>query len=961
MRNILLVCLWCVGQLVCAQNVNFYDDRQIGSQIINAFCQDSDDFIWIGTRQGLRRFDGVDFVAYYHSGQDSTSLADNEVHSLCVDRSRRLWVGTANGLQCYVPENDAFRLVTFQGVSLKGRIHDIIQLDNGDIVCVVANVGIFRVDAQTMQGYPLWVESDVFTPGNSYSLFEDSRKRLWIGTDREGVVCVDLDSHMERRYASSFSTVNDMVEGHDGCMYVVSPQGVFRRDEPSDRFFPLSYDGDGEGMLCQTAMQTKDGHLLVATYGHGVLRVSQDGKRLVDDGVFRNAFFDARRAKVNALFEDRQQNLWAGCQYQGVLVSRHRATSFVFWKSPAAVSGIPGHINVLYCDGRNNLWCTVEGNGIYQMDGNGGVLRHIPMAETVFSMYEDSNGTLWAGVEGKGLCRVDHESGLLETVCPVKGDFYIRSIAEDRHKRLYVAVTGAGVLCYDLSTGQTQTFPLGTFSEKEGGGHNWVGSIFCDSDERIWFGHFGRVCCYDLKGGRFLDLPFGPDIRSSSFYAFAEGDDHSVWMATRDGLVCYDPRSNRYSVMTAAQGLPDDFVCSVVKDRKGDLWCATMKGISHIDPETREVVNYYAGNGLQENFYLEGRCAQGKDGTIYLGGGKGITSFDPEKMQPVGWDSAPCITDMYIYDKRVTPQTFSGGEPVIGEAVVHATDFHLAYSDNTFTLKVSTMDYRDAGSVFYEYRMEEFGEGWNRTLPGENRIQYHHLAPGSYTLQLRACENGAYSPVKSVQVHIAPPWYLTWAAKAAYVLFALGAGFLAYAAIRRRRREKIGEMKLQFFINIAHEIRSPLTLILAPLEKLQERDCDEETRKLLFMIRYNAGRILNLLNQLLDIRKIEKGQMRLHFAETDMNKFLGNLLDVFSGQARQKVICLTADFETGLPKVWIDPRHFDKVLVNLLMNALKYTSRGGSIQVSVSTGCRQEASGGFGSIWRFQCRTQAKD
>ena len=211
----------------------------------------------------------VDFVAYYHSGQDSTSLADNEVHSLCVDRSRRLWVGTANGLQCYVPENDAFRLVTFQGVSLKGRIHDIIQLDNGDIVCVVANVGIFRVDAQTMQGYPLWVESDVFTPGNSYSLFEDSRKRLWIGTDREGVVCVDLDSHMERRYASSFSTVNDMVEGHDGCMYVVSPQGVFRRDEPSDRFFPLSYDGDGEGMLCQTAMQTKDGHLLVATYGHG--------------------------------------------------------------------------------------------------------------------------------------------------------------------------------------------------------------------------------------------------------------------------------------------------------------------------------------------------------------------------------------------------------------------------------------------------------------------------------------------------------------------------------------------------------------------------------------------------------------------------------------------------------------------------------------------------------------------
>ena len=515
----------------------------------------------------------------------------------------------------------------------------------------------------------------------------------------------------------------------------------------------------------------------------------------------------------------------------------------------------------------------------------------------------------------------------------MQGHFNIRGIVEDRHENLYVAVTGKGVLRYDVRTGEGRFLQGGPFRE-----NNWVASVFCDSQGRIWFGHFGMVSCYDTRTGRFLDLPFSPEIKSSSFYAFAEGDDHAIWMATRGGLVCYDPSGGGYSVMTAAQELPDDFVCGVVKDGKGDLWCSTMKGISHIDRETRKVTNYYAGNGLQENFYLEGRCTRGKDGVVYFGGGKGITSFNPGTMRPAGLDAAPVITDMYIYDKRVNMQTRSGDTPIVEEAVVHATDFHLAYSDNTFTFVLSTMDYRDAGSVFYEYRLKEFGEGWNRTQPGGNRIQYHHLAPGDYTLQVRACENGTHSPVKSVRVHVASPWYLTWIAKVCYTLLILGAAYLLFIAVRRKQREKIGEMKLQFFINIAHEIRSPLTLILAPLEKLMQKDNDAETGKQLSAIRYNADRILNLLNQLLDVRKIDKGQMRLHCVETDMKCFLADLLEVFSEQAKQKGICLTADWEENLPSVWIDPRNFDKVLVNLLMNALKYTPKGGSIVVRVQVG-----------------------
>ncbi len=930
MRNILLVLLCCVARMTCAQEVAFYDDRQVGSPIVNAFCQDADNFMWMGTRQGLRRFDGSGFVAYYHSGQDSTSLADNEVHSLCTDRGGRLWVGTANGLQRYVPEDDSFRLVQLQGEDLKGRILDIVRLRDGGLLCAVANVGIFRVDGVAMTAYPVLTESGIFHPSRSCLLFEDSRKQLWVGTDREGVVRMDLDTGKGKRYGLPLTGVKDIVEDGGGRVFVVSPQAVYLWDAQADELVPLPYAGKRRGVRFCSASLSADGHVMLGTFGQGVLWVKRGAAEIADTDVFNNVFMDASRAKVNALFEDNHRNLWAGCQYQGVLARLSRGASFAFWKSPSVT---PAQINAIYCDNRNSVWCSMEETGIYQLGAGGKLLRHIPASGTVFSMYEDSRGTFWAGVEGWGLCTLDRESGKLELVCPVQGHFNIRGIVEDQHENLYVAVTGKGVLRYDLRTGEGRFLQGGPIRE-----NNWVASVFCDSQGRVWFGHFGMVSCYDTRTGRFLDLPFSPEIKSSSFYAFAEGDDHAIWMATRGGLVCYDPSGGGYSVMTAAQGLPDDFVCGVVKDGKGDLWCSTMKGISHIDRETRKVTNYYAGNSLQENFYLEGRCTRGKDGIIYFGGGKGITSFNPGTMRPVGLDAAPVITDMYIYDKRVNMQTRSGGTPVVEEAVVHATDFHLAYSDNTFTFVVSTMDYRDAGSVFYEYRLKEFGEGWNRTQPGGNRIQYHHLAPGDYTLQVRACENGMHSPVKSVRVHVASPWYLTWIAKVCYTLLILGAAYLLFIAVRRKQREKIGEMKLQFFINIAHEIRSPLTLILAPLEKLMQKDNDAETGKQLSAIRYNADRILNLLNQLLDVRKIDKGQMRLHCVETDMKRFLTDLLEVFSEQAKQKGICLTADWAENLPSVWIDSRNFDKVLVNLLINALKYTPKGGSIGVHVQVG-----------------------
>ncbi len=945
-KNQLIFLLFSIAQSVFAQNALFYDKETIGSQCINALCQDRNNYLWIGTRDGLRRFDGSQFVSYYHAKQDSTSLADNEIHSLYIDDENHLWIGTANGLQRYFPEKDNFQTVTLHTMRTKGRITSIFQRNSGEILCNVSDAGIFSVNPQTMTAYPLITESKFFHPPYVVCGFEDSRQQLWLGTDRQGVVRVDSAGQKEKLYPLKNIVVRNILEDRDKRLFITTAQTVFLWDRESDNLVPLSYSGKKKDIRFHSATLTDDGDIMLGTYGQGVVCIKQGEEKITDiDGIY-NPFINVNQTKVNTVFEDRQRNLWVGCLYQGLLMLPHHPMHFSFWNQPIMLSDIPGWINALYCDRANTVWCSVEDNGIYQLDCNGNIVRHIHTAGDVFSMFEDSDGVFWVGINGKGLYSLNRTNGDLELKYPLQGDFSIRCITEDKHKNLYVAILGEGLLRYHLPTGKYQLLsrknPIGGESNIT---NYWIISVLCDSEDRVWLGHFGNISCYDVRNERFLDLPFDPEIKSGSFYTILEGKDHNIWMGTKNGLICYVPETNQYSVITTEQGLPDNIICGLVQDKHGNLWCSTTKGICHVLLADKQVVNYYTGNGLQEKVYLEGRYAQSQDGKIYFGGGKGITGFNPDDIQLTRPDSPPVITDMYIRDQKVTMQTRSGKKPVITEELIHANCFNLSYTDNTFAFMVSTMDFRDAGNILYEYRLEEFSENWNKTQPGESRIQYHHLEPGDYTFEVRACENGLYSPIRSVQIHITPPWYLSVSAKAIYVLLVMGAGYLLYIVYRRKQREEISEMKLQFFINIAHEIRSPLTLIVSPLERLQSMQCSPDVNRMLATIRYNTNRILSLINQLLDVRKIDKGQMRICCEEIDMQRFVNNCLYMFEEQARLKEIRLEAKFPEMLPYVWIDPNNFDKVLINLLSNALKYTPEKGTVCVGVNIGTNLKETG----------------
>lgn len=311
----LIFLLLCITQSVFAQNAIFYDKATIGSQCINVLCQDQNNYLWIGTRNGLRRFDGSQFVSYYHAKQDSTSLADNEIHSLYIDDENNLWIGTANGLQRYLPEKDSFQTVTLHTIKAKGRITGIFQRNTGEILCNVSDVGIFFVDIQTMVAHPVITESKLFHPPFVTCLFEDSRRQLWLGTDRQGIVRIDSTGQEEKIYPLNNMAVRNILEDYDRRVFMVTAQTVFLWDQENDKLVPFPYSGKKKNIRFHSVVITANGDIMLGTYGQGITCIKRGDKKITDADGIQSSFININQAKVSSLFEDKQQNLWIGCLY----------------------------------------------------------------------------------------------------------------------------------------------------------------------------------------------------------------------------------------------------------------------------------------------------------------------------------------------------------------------------------------------------------------------------------------------------------------------------------------------------------------------------------------------------------------------------------------------------------------------------------------------------------------------
>lgn len=953
-------------QSLQAQTGRFYStENGLTSSLVNQIFQDSRGYIWAATEYGLNKFDGLHFVSYHYAAKDSTTLKNDYVRTMFEDSRCNLWVGCMDGLMKYDYETDMFHEVPMirNGKKVNPHITRLCELHTGEIWVATTGQGLFRLDEGKNRACSLDTLLRQANYNFQYYVYEDSHFNVWIGTEGNGLICYSPATKLTSiyKYPSLLgNNISCILEDENENLFVgIQGQGLMKLDRASGQFKQIPYYKGGS--LSVDCFCLADGELLLGTDGQG-LKIYRSERNSIEDYEINSAPLDFSEGKIHCLMHDRDGNLWMGLFQKGIMMLPRQEYSFEYYGNRAIYYNPIGKgcVMSVFQDRDDYLWIASDNEGVFQLDADGRRICHYAptgtpysVANTVMSIYEDSEGTLWLGSYMRGICKLDRVTGRCEYLHQLASE-KVLSITEDKRKNLYIATLGSGFYLYSLKTGILKHYES---SKDETGDlkrnelpNDYINYLFCDSEGIVWIGHYQGISCFNPQTGSFLDISEANILVPGCVgYVFMEDAKGDIWAGTNDGLFVYEKGKRIVAHYTMENGLPNNVICGICEDENQQVWVSTYSGISRYNQQTKAFVNYSVGDGLQGNEFTHGAFFKNKDGKIFFGGVNGVTAFIPSVIGAYQRDLEVWLTGFSVYDRPVHKHSLSGGKEIIRTSVQDANEFRLAHNDNTFTIQFSTLSFDNPEQIRYQYMIEELGGKWLMTEPGTNKVTYNNLPPGRYTFSVRALNHGKMSKVRTATIRILPPWYQTGWAYAIYwgLLVLLLVGIINYVRTRTRHRkellareyaEQINEAKLQFFINISHEIRTPMTLIINPLEKLLSEKKDTETHQTYLMIYRNAQRILRLINQLMDIRKLDKGQMKMKFQETDMVGFIDDLILTFGYMAEKKHIHFEFKHEMQTLPVWIDLNNFDKVLMNILSNAFKYTPEDGEITVELGMG-----------------------
>ena len=948
-------------------------DKELSSSMINSVYQDNEGIIWIATEDGLNRYDGAKFTVFKHVPGEEHSLLNNYTRTLFEDGQEHFLIGTLSGMQNYDRDTGIFTnipMILSNGNTMGANVSSIIKRKSGEILIGTSGHGIFSLH---MEGDSCLARQlpDLLPSFLIAQLYEDTDGTLWAITTDKGIYRIDTD-HRVKNYPDDVIWPSCICEDNKGNIYIGSMKnGLYRYDNAHDKFIRIVYPPLPD-MPIKTLLPTPKNEIYIGTDGNGMKIFHIDTQHIGEGDINVNNFnFD--KAKVHSILKDRQGNTWLGLFQKGVMIIPAVTNGFGYIGYKSSNHNVigPSCIMSVHKTHDGTLWVGTDNDGLYGIAPNKTLKKHFTqgkdvahtVSSTIMSIYEDTDHNLWIGSYRDGLAKLDPQNGRCEYIPLPASDSEnaqsIYSITEDRHKRLWIGVMGSGLYFMDIRTGKITSMPTpksGLEYRTQGNIlHNrWINCLLCTRNEKLYIGTYDGLGCLDIPTMNFVSTyNINRLLPGEVVYALYEDADGEIWVGTTQGLKSLNPTTGDIRSYTMTEGLPNNSISAIKGDANGNLWISTNFGLSRFNKQTQTFVNFYAGDGLQGNEFSKGAAFAEANGEIIFGGTGGVTYFNPQRIFSFNKNPEIRIAGFYIHGKQVRLGMKSGGKEIVTTSVQNARKFHLSYKDNSLSIEFSAMEFCSPERITYSYAFNN--NNWINLQPGVNRVSFSDLAPGTYRFRVRAKDYNSYSEIKELTILISPPWYASWWAKIGYILIAGIIIGLILQQIRQRYRarqkmlehihaEQMNEAKLQFFINISHEIRTPMSLIISPLQKLMSTDTNSERQHTYATIYRNAERILDLVNQLMDIRKIDKGQMRLKFQEMDMVAFIRDLCYTFEYQANTKHIELKFEPEMKELMVWIDPKNFDKVIMNLLSNAFKFTPENGHIQISLSTGNNPEAS-----------------
>ena len=940
MKRTILLLLTALSLTAQAQIGQFFPSDRFSSSLVSDICQDRLGSLWVATDYGLNKFDGYRFAYYLHQEGDDNSMRVNGVVSLLCDKEGRLWVGTNHGLDRYDEATDAFVHYNLPGEagSMYARVSSIIQRKDGTILVGTAGYGMYTINKEgNLQS------CNIFSPEMFFSrLLEDSRGRLWKSGFDETIVM--HDGKKMQTFHSLVGNPQAIVE-HGDELLVVCLHGLMSYHNGQMMVSDIDIsEATKKDAVLTSASVAADGSLYIGTRGQGVYMLKVGSRRLEHVDIDA-AGLDANTTKVNCIMTDRTGNLWLGCQRKGLLMVPLKPAGFSNWSFQSQGINLGSAISAV-CEGDDGMvWCTVQGVGIYGFNRKGHVVAQPAAPDAVEFMYRDKQNRYWVGTDN-AFYAYDPLTGRFQMKVTFECDRF-NDMTSDDEGRLYLSSFSKGFCIYDPATGSLRNH---NFSERDSlKGYlcnNWIMSMESDQQGLIWMATSSGISCYDPQTDNFrsqgwnsqLDGVVCFDVTELHNGSLADGRqlDGCIAIGTELGLFLYDRQTKRVEHFPGSEQLDNKTVCYIVQSNNGDVWCSTTQGIWQYQQSNHTFLGHVSGNGLAQKEFLYGIGMHTDDDMVIFGHNDGFTAFLPRKI--VDDRTTPDslhLTALLVSGQGVNTRTVLNDVKITDVPVSESDHFMLSYLDHTITLCFSQMNFYNPSNVFLEYRVN--GGDWIRNSAGANDFTLSHLQPGTYRIEVRAQQGNDYTPVKVVTVTVKAPWYRTTLAYCLYFAAFIALVIFVLFNYRRRAHQQLYEEKMKFLINATHDIRSPLTLIMSPLANLKRHIGAEqpEAQRDIDTIDHNAKRILNLVNQILDVRKIDKQQMQLHCQQTDLVSFTQGICKMFEYSAKERGIDFEFHHDSKKLDIWIDRNQFDKVITNLLSNAFKYNFNGGAVEVNL--------------------------
>lgn len=954
-------------QIGAAQKVEFEHlttENGLSQNSVLAIAQDSRGFMWYGTRVGVNRYDGHLFRHYKTDPANAKGLTSNYIVALLNDSHKTLWAGTANGLNRYNSQKDSFERLpeSATGVSIN-RINCLYEDIKGKL-WVGTPEGLYELVDRKKSIFKAYFTGK--NPADIRAVFSDREGTIWVGTSK-GLVKMtphtkgytfQVFTHAPTNPRSvSDSFVTSIVEDPQHNIWIGTLNGGLNRyNKATGTFTRFEHSVARTSSIVHNNIRAilldKKGRFWIGT---------QEGLSVFDPAKQTAISYQhqaANRKSLNknsiySVFEDSYGSMWIGTYYGGANVSYGYQTNFTVYQNNPHQSSISDDVvsSIVEEQSQNaakaNLWIGTEGGGLNYFDRAKGLFtayKHEPKdpktigSNLVKVVYRDRKGGIWAGTHGGGLNLWDPSRRRFEQFLFKAGDATslnseVLAVLEDSQGKLWVGMQ-MGIKLFNST--QTPLEPLAKPLIQKPLEKLQIKVLIEDTEKNVWIGTSGGVY---VKKHQADSLEFCNKIRlnTSSIMCLYEDAQKRIWAgAYQGGLGVYDKKTNTFETFTEKDGLANNDVAGILEDKNGYIWISTGNGLSRLQPSTRTFVNYTTGDGLAGNEFNYKSALKCTTGELFFGGYQGLTSFLPEQIS-LGKHLTPIVfTALRLFNK---PVSIGDAQQLLARDISLTKTLKFRHDQNVFSLDFALLNYIKSNKNKYAYKLEGFDQSWNYvSVPSAT---YTNLQAGTYTFWVKGANNdGVWSPPISLEIEVLPPFWKTWWA---YGLYAVAIAALIFFIARffflralLKRDEELHQTKINFFTNVSHEIRTHLSLILGPVEKLISQTTDEpKISQQLLQVKRNADRLLLLVTELMDFRKAETGHTQLHVSKENIVLFLNDIYTSFQSLAASRGTKTAFWSETENIDLYFDKEQLGKVFFNLLSNAHKFTAEGGHISLII--------------------------